>query len=141
MAKTSSQRPKPPPEADAEIMARLVHLGSIQCDLAQVAHSFGWTERELNLFFKRNDKARAAYENAAAETLEQLRAAQFKLAQKSPTMAIFLGKHYLGQGERRELDQSAEVRAAEAAERVRRKLDGLLAGRESAGGPKGGEEL
>jgi hypothetical protein len=123
------------------VKARLYELGAIQCDLAEVAADFGASETDVANFFATSPPARKSYEQGVADARRQLRAAQFKLAEKSPTMAIFLGRQYLGQAERRELDASA--RAAETAadaEFVRTALAALAADPGPPGGPGGGDD-
>lgn len=123
--------------------ARLAELGAVQYSLAEVAEDFGATEDDVADFFARCRPARAVYEQAVADARKSLRTTQFKLAEKSSTMAIFLGKHYLGQADRRELDTSAQ--AAEAAEAgdaqyVRAALAALAAARSDPGGGGGGPD-
>ena len=118
---------------DQETMDRLAALGAAQCSLIEVRHSFGATETRLNNFFRDLPRARTIYEKAGADALERLRAAQFKLAETNATMAIFLGKQYLGQADRRELEssvQSAEDAFAVDAQHVRDKLAAILADRD-----------
>jgi hypothetical protein len=117
---------------DDDVLARLIKLGGAQCTRQEAAQALGRTEDEFNSFLDNEPKARVAFEQGAAEQLERLRAAQFKLAETSPVMAIFLGKQYLGQAERRELDQSAQAQIAGAAERLRRKLAVIAADLDAA---------
>ena len=130
---------------DQETMDRLAALGAAQCNLAEVALSFGVTRSRVNNFFKRLRRARVIYEKAGVDALARLRAAQFKLAETNATMAIFLGKQYLGQADRRELEssaQSAEDAFAVDAQHVRDKLAAILADRdpEADRGAGGGAE-
>ena len=63
----------------------------------------------------------------------RLQRASVELAQTNATMAIFLGKQYLGQADRRELEssaQSAEDAFAVDAQQVRDKLAAILADRD-----------
>lgn len=48
-------------------------------------------------FKKQNPEVNAAWETGKQNGLMSLRVNQFKLAQRSPSMAIFLGKNYLNQ--------------------------------------------
>jgi len=98
---------------------RLAELGAIQCTLEQAALILGVRETQLRRFFGRYPSAFAVFEQAAAQALERLRIAQFKLAATSPVMAIFLGKHYLGQADRRELDTNAQTRGSRRRRPVR----------------------
>jgi hypothetical protein len=117
-----------------ETKAALAELGAVHCTIAEVAEHFGATEIEVRAFLGDWNPGRNIYEDAAADARKRLRVAQLKLAEKSPTMAIFLGRQYLGQAERRELDASA--RAAETAadaEFVRAALAALAADRGAPG--------
>lgn len=74
-------------------------LCSIMCTEEEVAGFFGCSVDTIERFCKRE------YEKTFAEIYKtfgsygkiSLRRTQFKLAEKSPAMAIFLGKNYLGQ--------------------------------------------
>ena len=76
-------------------------LCSLQCTLAEIAVFFGCSEDTIERWCKR------IYHSGFAEVLAQkrnlgkiaLRRSQFRLAEKNATMAIFLGKQYLGQRE------------------------------------------
>ena len=73
-------------------------------------------------FLARRSKARNVFENGRAGGLESLRRIQFKLAETNAAMAIFLGKTYLGQSDRRELERSGAIDYVEIRQRVREKL-------------------
>lgn len=74
-------------------------LCSIQCTLEEIASWFKcsndtierWCKRELDMSFAE------AFKKYSANGKISLRRIQFKLAEKSAAMAIFLGKQYLGQ--------------------------------------------
>lgn len=79
-------------------------LCGIQCTLQEIAGFFdccedtieNWCKRELKQSFS------DAYKIHSAQGKISLRRMQFKLAEKSAAMAIFLGKQYLGQSDRTE---------------------------------------
>jgi AraC-like DNA-binding protein len=124
-----------------DVKARLAELGAVQYSLAEVAEDFGASETDVLDFFSKCRSASVAYEQSLADARKALRTAQFKLAEKSPTMAVFLGKHYLGQAERRELDASAQAaEVAEDAGFVRNALAALAAGRSASGAGRSGED-
>ena len=127
-----------------DTLDKLKVLGAAQCSLPEVAQSLGATMDRLNNLFRWRPSARAIYEMSAAQALERLRTDQLKLARTSATMAIFLGKQYLGQTDRRELDASAQTAddadAADAARRVRAKLAALAADPAPQGDRQGGGE-
>jgi hypothetical protein len=89
----------------------------------------GQEEEAFATFIENSRKADAAYVGGRTRGLEALRRAQFKLAETNATMAIFLGKTYLGQGERRESEQSGADDFSQASQRVRDKIAALLDGR------------
>ena len=128
---------------NATTKGRLTELGAIQYSHAEVAEDFGASEAELAAFFARWRPARDIFEQSVADARKRLRLAQFKLAEKSPTMAIFLGKQYLGQAARRELESSAQIAedARAAAQRVHDKLAALAAAPSPPGDYRSGEEV
>lgn len=126
--------------ADAATLERLAELGALQCPPSEVALVMGVTEDDLADFFDRKRDARAAYDRGRGVGLHALRRAQFKLAETSVSMAVFLGRTYLGQSDRRELEQSAAIEVSNAAERVRTRLAALIADRRSERDRGGGGE-
>lgn len=74
-------------------------LCGLQCTLQEIAGFFEVSEDTIERFCKREYKERFAdiYEKKREIGKISLRRAQFKLAEKSAAMAIFLGKNYLGQ--------------------------------------------
>jgi len=79
-------------------------LCEFQCTLQEIAGFFEvsedtierWCKRELKMSFA------DAFKKYGAMGKISLRRAQFKLAEKNASMAIFLGKNYLGQTDRYE---------------------------------------
>ena len=92
---------RPRKEIDAENFKKLCGL---QCTLKEIAGFFDcsedtierWCKRELHVSFA------DAFNVYSAQGKISLRRYQFKLAEKSAAMAIFLGKQYLGQSDRTE---------------------------------------
>lgn len=80
-------------------------LCSIQCTLEEIASWFKcsedtierWCKRELKLSFAE------AYKKFSAGGKISLRRYQMKMAEHNATMAIWLGKQYLGQTDKQEL--------------------------------------
>ena len=80
-------------------------LCSIQCTLDEIAAYFKcsddtierWCKREYGLTFAKVFRIKRGLGKIS------LRRAQFRMAEKNPTMAIWLGKQYLGQTERQEV--------------------------------------
>lgn len=89
---------RPQKEIDQSLFEKLCGL---QCTLAEIAGMFDCSEDTIERWCKRT------YDEGFAETYKKhsaagklsLRRAQFRLAEKSAAMAIFLGKNYLGQSD------------------------------------------
>ena len=89
---------RPQKEIDQSLFEKLCGL---QCTLAEIAGMFDCSEDTMERWCKRT------YDEGFAETYKKhsaagklsLRRAQFRLAEKSAAMAIFLGKNYLGQSD------------------------------------------
>jgi hypothetical protein len=124
--------------ADDKTLKRLTQLGELQCTPDEVALIFGVAEAAMAKFLARSRLARAAFAGGRGHGLEAQRRAQFKLAETNATMAIFLGKNYLGQADRRELEQSGAIDLSHAGQRVRDKL-AAIAAEPAAEGDRQGE--
>ena len=74
-------------------------LCGMQCTLEEIAGFFDCSEDTIERWCKRELKTSFAdaYKRDSATGRISLRRYQFKLAEKSAAMAIFLGKQYLGQ--------------------------------------------
>lgn len=128
--KPKAKPKKPALACDEPTLARLEELGEAQCVHAEVAGALGVTVKTLNRFLERKGDAREAFEKGRARGLERLRRAQLKLAETNATMAIFLGRTYLGQAEQKETEPvGAALDIAEAGQRLRDKLAALAAAR------------
>lgn len=75
------------------------NLCKYQCTLEEISGIFNCSADTIERWCKRTYKERFmdVYGRFSAYGKVSLRRAQFKLAEKSPAMAIFLGKNYLGQ--------------------------------------------
>lgn len=90
---------RPKKEIDQKIFENLCAL---QCTEVEICSCFDVTDKTLNGWCKRT------YGKNFSEVFRQkrekgkisLRRTQFKLAEKSASMAIFLGKQYLGQSDK-----------------------------------------
>lgn len=84
-------------------------LCSIQCTLEEISNWFKcsedtierWCRRELKLSFA------DAYKKYSVGGKISLRRYQFKMAEHNPTMAIWLGKQWLGQTDKQEVTVSS----------------------------------
>ena len=89
--------------------SQFINLCSFQCTLEEIASWFKcsddtierWCKRELGVNFAE------AYKKYSAGGKISLRRWQFKMAEHNCSMAIWLGKQYLGQKEQTELSISA----------------------------------
>ena len=74
-------------------------LCGLQCTLSDIASFFQCSEDTVERWCKRTYELTfaEAYKKYSAKGKVSLRRAQFKLAEKNASMAIFLGKQYLGQ--------------------------------------------
>lgn len=121
---------RPQKEIDQSLFEKLCGL---QCTLTEIAGIFDCSEDTIERWCKRT------YDEGFAETYKKhsaagklsLRRAQFRLAEKSAAMAIFLGKNYLGQSDnvvvedKSALDRLDEILKGtqENAERMRKLQD------------------
>lgn len=80
----------------------------MQCTLWEIACYFNCSEDTIERRVKEQfDVSFADYfGKKRIAGLMSLRRIQFKMAEKSPAMAIFLGKNYLGQADKQELEHS-----------------------------------
>lgn len=87
---------RPRKQIDKDQFQKLCYL---QCTLSEIAGFFDCSEDTVERWCKRELKEAFAdaYKKHSEAGKISLRRAQFKLAEKSAAMAIFLGKNYLGQ--------------------------------------------
>lgn len=90
---------RPQKEIDKKIFENLCGL---QCTLEEIAGVFDCSVDTIERWCKREYRETFAevYKKHSAKGKTSLRRTQFKLAEKSPAMAIFLGKNYLGQSDK-----------------------------------------
>lgn len=93
---------------------------AIQCTEAEICSVLGVSEKTLNGWCRRTYKETFSqvFKEKRQVGYVSLRRTQWDLAKKNVSMAIFLGKNYLGQSDRVQIDQSA----------VLNKLDSVLDG-------------
>lgn len=74
-------------------------LCTIQCTLEEIADWFRCCEDTIERWCKRTygESFKEVYRKYQGRGKASLRRMQFKIAEKNATMAIFLGKQYLGQ--------------------------------------------
>ena len=83
-------------------------LCGLQCTLEEIAGFFDCSEDTVENWCKRELKMRFsdAFKKYSAAGKLSLRRTQFRLAEKSAAMAIFLGKQYLGQRDQQDIEIS-----------------------------------
>lgn len=84
-------------------------LASIQCTQEEIANFLDLSVRTL----QRDEEFCRLYKKGQDNGKMSLRRIQFKHAEKSPSMAIFLGKQYLGQKDIVETDNTKEITKVE----------------------------
>ena len=97
---------RPKKEIDYEAVEK---LASIQCTQEEIASFLNLSVRTL----QRDDEFCRLYKKGQENGKMSLRRIQFKLAEKNTSMAIFLGKQYLGQKDIIETDNSKEISKVE----------------------------
>lgn len=85
-------------------------LCSMQCTLEEIAGFFNCCDDTINNWCKKtyNDNFSGVYKKKSMDGKISLRRTQFRLAEKSPVMAIWLGKQYLGQRDNFETENKDE---------------------------------
>lgn len=94
-------RPPKLVESD-ELLKQIEGLGRIQCTQREAAAVLRVHADTFRAFLHSNEKAMVAWENGLENGKASLRRHQYKMAETNPTMAIWLGKQWLGQKDRTE---------------------------------------
>jgi hypothetical protein len=84
-------------------------LGRIQATVEEAASVLRCSKRTLQYFFEQYPDERETFEEGRHEGCASLRRKQFAMAEKNATMAIWLGKQYLGQRDKYESEISGHV--------------------------------
>ena len=86
-------------------------LCSIQCTLVEIADFFKCSEDTIERWCKRELKMSFAesFKKFSVGGKISLRRSQFKLAEHNASMAIWLGKQYLGQKDQQEISVSNNI--------------------------------
>lgn len=112
---------------DLATLALLEGMGQIQCTTKEAACVLKVSEPTFLKLLSDHPEARAAFEMGKGQGLHSLRRTQFKLAEKNASMAIFLGKNYLGQTDKQEFEHSGGIDVSHARQRLRDKVAGVVA--------------
>ena len=97
---------RPKKEIDYEAVEK---LANIQCTQEEIASFLNVSVRTL----QRDEEFCRVYKKGQETGKMSLRRIQYKLAEKNTSMAIFLGKQYLGQRDIVEQDNSKELSKVE----------------------------
>jgi len=110
-AETTASRsgPKPKLELTEPTLEQIRALGRIQCTVEEAASVLRVSRRTLFNFFNLHPEAKETFEEGQHEGCASLRRKQFAMAEKNATMAIWLGKQYLGQRDRVEMDARGSI--------------------------------
>ena len=118
-----SDEPKPPPDAevsftpnkggrppkltaDEATVQRIRGLALIQCTREEIACALFVSVPTFRKFVNDHPEVEELLETSKGAGKASLRRIQWRLAEKNPGMAIFLGKNYLGQSDKQEHEHS-----------------------------------
>ena len=87
-------------------ISELKRLCELQCSLEEIAFAFNITVDALKKLIEKDEAVKAAINHGQATGKISLRRKQFRLASVSASMAIHLGKQYLGQTDKTQLEVS-----------------------------------
>lgn len=93
---------RPKKEIDYEVVEK---LASIMCTQEEIENYLGISVRTL----QRDEEFCRIYKKGLDNARSSLRRMQFKQAETNPTMAIWLGKQYLGQRDKQEVEHSGDM--------------------------------
>jgi hypothetical protein len=125
---------------DEKTLAIVKGLGQIQATTRECAAVLGVSHQTFLSTIQRHPEIGEALERGKEEGRASLRRTQFRLAEKNAAMAIFLGKNYLDQTDRQDINQSVtvDVTVTDARSKLERLLlrsNGAGADQPSAGKP------
>lgn len=103
-------RPKGSTKLQDDVLTckQISELAGIQCTKAEAASVMGVCEKTFIVFLQAHKKAREAWELGQEAGRASLRRLQWRAAERSTTMQIWLGKQYLGQTDKMEENVKAE---------------------------------
>ncbi len=122
--------------ADAKTLKTIEGLGRIQATTRECAAVLAVSHQTFIAFMGSNPSVAEALERGKENGKTSLRRTQFALAKKNAGMAIFLGKNYLDQTDRQDINQSVTVDVTVTD--ARSKLERLLLRQHGAGGDQPG---
>lgn len=95
--------------ANKKTLNTISKLASLQCTNVDMAAFLGVCEKTFQTFKKENEKVNEAIEIGKGKGRISLRRKQSKLADKNASMAIWLGKQYLGQKDEVLIEHGGQV--------------------------------
>lgn len=87
-------------------ISTLKQLCELQCTREEIAAAFSISTSQLDKLIEKDDAVRAAIDYGKTQGKISLRRSQFRLAKVNASMAIHLGKQYLGQTDKTQLEVS-----------------------------------
>jgi hypothetical protein len=118
----------PPLISDDKTLNIIEGLARIQCTQREAAGVLGVSRDTLHNFFMANPDARERWNNGLEGGKASIRRNQFKLCETNATMAIWLGKQYLGQRDQNAVEMSGTVEITQVTDEQRaRALAAFLA--------------
>lgn len=115
---------RPPKLSPDEATLKIIRgLGNIQATTRECAAFLEVTEPTYLKFKTDHPEVADAYRDGSGQGLVSLRRRQFKMAETNASMAIWLGKQYLGQVDKVEAGVKAEITVSDA----RSKLEDMVA--------------
>ena len=102
---------RPKKEIDYDMAEK---LAGIMCTQEEIASFLGLSVRTL----QRDEEFCRVYKKGQDNGKISLRRMQFKLADRNPAMAIFLGKQYLGQKDNIEVESTQLVKVEELLNKI-----------------------
>lgn len=118
-------------QPDKRTLATVRGLGRIQATTRECAAVLGVSHPTFLAFMQRHPEVAEVLEQGKELGRRSLRRTQFQLAQTNAGMAIFLGKNYLDQTDRQDINQSVSVDVTVTD--ARSKLERLLLRQHGAG--------
>lgn len=85
-------------------LKQITSLARMQCTQREAAAVLGVHPDTFGRFLRREEKAKAAWDDGLEVGKVSLRRYQYKMAESNPTMAIWLGKQWLEQKDKAEQD-------------------------------------
>ena len=110
--KVNKKRGPKPVTFDEKKWKEFDNLCAMQCTEIEICGWFDITDKTLARVIdeKYHRKFSEVFRQKRSKGLVSLRRAQFQLAQTNPAMAIFLGKNYLGQADKQEIEHTGGVK-------------------------------